>query len=79
MNIIISLCYVWSGKVLRKNSYEFERTIFQMVYFLPFGKTHDTVSLRCRGFAVVYYSVTLRTPRTYDTLSFYNVRVISLN
>jgi len=28
---------------LEKTQHEFQRTTFRMVYFLPFGKAHDTV------------------------------------
>jgi hypothetical protein len=46
-------------KILEKTQNEFQKTKFNMAYFLPFGKAYDTVIPSLPGFAVVYYSVTL--------------------
>ena len=46
-------------KILEKTQNEFQKTKFNMAYFLPFGKAYDTVIPSLPGFAVVYYSITL--------------------
>ena len=66
-------------KILEETQNEFQKTKFNMAYFLPFRKAYDTVSPslpRARGSLLQRHPW---TPRIYGNLNFWNVRVYSKN